>query len=231
MIKVKQGGGGPGGGQRAVPREGVAPLQGTGGRSQPGRDRRTSLTRRPSTTRPPVAGSAAARAAVQDAQAELEKAKAKSEAAHADVKVAESLVGVARKDKEKAQALLSFATIRAPFDGVITRRNVDPGDIRAERHDRQHRAAPHRGPRRHRDGLHEGARQVRPLRHPGHRGDHPDGHVARPGDQGQGHALFAFAGQPGARPHHARRGRSVQRQRGGIQGVPGQGEGQPGTPT
>ncbi len=74
-----------------------------------------------------VAGSIAARAAVQDAQAELEKAKAKSEAARADVKVAESLVGVARKDKEKAQALLSFATIRAPFDGVITRRNVDPG--------------------------------------------------------------------------------------------------------
>ncbi len=73
------------------------------------------------------AGSAAARAAVVDAQAELEKVKAKSEAAAADVKVAESLVGVARKDRDKAQALLNFATVRAPFDGVVIRRYVDPG--------------------------------------------------------------------------------------------------------
>jgi multidrug resistance efflux pump len=73
------------------------------------------------------AGSAAARFAVKDAEAELEKAKAKSEAAAADVKVAESLVGVARKDREKAQAMLDLATIRAPFDGVVIRRNADPG--------------------------------------------------------------------------------------------------------
>jgi multidrug resistance efflux pump len=73
------------------------------------------------------AGSAAARAAVKGAEAELEKARAKSEASAADVKVAESLVGVARKDRDKAQAMLNLATIRAPFDGVITRRNADPG--------------------------------------------------------------------------------------------------------
>jgi multidrug resistance efflux pump len=73
------------------------------------------------------AGTAAARAAVKDAEAELEKAKAKSEAAAADVKVADSLVGVADKAVATAQAWLSFATIRAPFDGVITRRNADPG--------------------------------------------------------------------------------------------------------
>jgi multidrug resistance efflux pump len=74
-----------------------------------------------------VAGVVTAQAAVKDAEAELEKAKAKSEAAAADVKVAESLVEVARKDVDKAQAWLEFATVRAPFDGVITRRNVDPG--------------------------------------------------------------------------------------------------------
>ena len=74
-----------------------------------------------------VANVATAQAAVKDAQAELEKAQAKSEAADADVKVAESLVGVARKDRDNAQAWLDFATIRAPFDGVITRRKVDPG--------------------------------------------------------------------------------------------------------
>jgi multidrug resistance efflux pump len=75
------------------------------------------------------AGSAAARAAVVDAKAELEKARAKSEAAAADVKVAESLIGVAQMDRDKARALLSFATVRAPFDGLVTRRKVDPGDF------------------------------------------------------------------------------------------------------
>jgi HlyD family secretion protein len=74
-----------------------------------------------------VAGSVSARAAVKDAQAELQKAEAKAEAAQADITVAEALVGVARKDRDKAQAMLGLATIRAPFDGVITRRNVDPG--------------------------------------------------------------------------------------------------------
>jgi multidrug resistance efflux pump len=74
-----------------------------------------------------VANCATARAAVKNAQAELETARAKSEAAVADVKVADSLVGVARKDRDKAQALLNFATVRAPFDGVVLRRNVDPG--------------------------------------------------------------------------------------------------------
>jgi multidrug efflux pump subunit AcrA (membrane-fusion protein) len=75
------------------------------------------------------AGSATARASVADARAELEKMTAKSEAAAADVEVAKSLVGVAKKDKEKAEALLGFATVRAPFDGVVTRRKVDPGDF------------------------------------------------------------------------------------------------------
>jgi multidrug resistance efflux pump len=74
-----------------------------------------------------VAGSQTARAAVKDAKAELERAKAKMDAAQADITVAEALVGVARKERDKAQAMLGLATIRAPFDGVITRRNVDPG--------------------------------------------------------------------------------------------------------
>jgi multidrug resistance efflux pump len=74
-----------------------------------------------------VAGSETARAAVKDAQAELQKTEAKLEAAKADITVAEALIGVARKDRDKAQAMLDLATIRAPFDGVITRRNADPG--------------------------------------------------------------------------------------------------------
>ncbi len=74
-----------------------------------------------------VAASETARAAVKDAQAELQKAQAKVEAARADIIVADSLLGVARKDKDKAQAMLNLATIRAPFAGEITARNVGPG--------------------------------------------------------------------------------------------------------
>ena len=75
------------------------------------------------------AASEEARAEVIKANADLEEAKAKLEAAVADVNLKESLVRVAGKDKDLAQTLLDYATIRAPFDGVITRRNVDPGSF------------------------------------------------------------------------------------------------------
>jgi len=75
------------------------------------------------------AASEEARAEVIKANADLEETKAKLEAAVADVNLKESLVRVAGKDKDLAQTLLDYATIRAPFDGVITRRNVDPGSF------------------------------------------------------------------------------------------------------
>jgi multidrug resistance efflux pump len=87
-----------------------------------------------------VAGSETARFAVKDAEAELQKAQAKLEAARADISVAESLIGVARKDRDKAQALLDLATIRAPFAGEITVRNADPGTFV------QNAASAHTGP-------------------------------------------------------------------------------------
>jgi multidrug resistance efflux pump len=76
-----------------------------------------------------VAASATARAAVKEALAQLEEAKVKLEAARVDVMRQEAIVEVARKDKAKAVALQSFATIKAPFAGVITQRNVDPGSF------------------------------------------------------------------------------------------------------
>jgi multidrug efflux pump subunit AcrA (membrane-fusion protein) len=71
----------------------------------------------------------AAQAAVQKAKAGLSEAQAKLEAAHADVNLKSALVNVAKKDLDRTKALLSFATITAPMDGVITRRNVDPGSF------------------------------------------------------------------------------------------------------
>jgi multidrug efflux pump subunit AcrA (membrane-fusion protein) len=76
-----------------------------------------------------LADTAAARAAVQKANAGLSEAQAKLEAAQADVDLKSTLVDVARKDCDLAKAMRSFATITSPFDGVVTRRNVDPGSF------------------------------------------------------------------------------------------------------
>jgi multidrug resistance efflux pump len=71
----------------------------------------------------------AACAAVVKAKADWKEALANLEVAKADVNLKHSLVNVAEKDRDRAQALADYAKIRAPFDGVITRRNVDPGSF------------------------------------------------------------------------------------------------------
>jgi HlyD family secretion protein len=63
-----------------------------------------------------------AEAAVRQTEAMLEKARADTTAATASIKVA-------RSDARRVQALRQFATIVAPYDGVITRRHVDAGDL------------------------------------------------------------------------------------------------------
>ncbi len=55
--------------------------------------------------------------------------KAKLEAAEVDLKVAESRIKVAEADVKQLQTRINFATIRAPFDGIITRRWVNNGDV------------------------------------------------------------------------------------------------------
>ncbi len=74
-----------------------------------------------------VAASDRARAAVEKAKAAKMGAEAKSDEAIADVKLKKALIEVAEKDLLLARELLGFGTLRAPFDGVITQRNVDPG--------------------------------------------------------------------------------------------------------
>jgi multidrug resistance efflux pump len=75
------------------------------------------------------AGTVSARVAVQQAKAELTEEEEKLAAAHADIKLKETLVRVARKDRDRAQALLDYTRITAPFDGEIIHRYVDPGDF------------------------------------------------------------------------------------------------------
>jgi multidrug efflux pump subunit AcrA (membrane-fusion protein) len=70
-----------------------------------------------------------ARAAVDKAKADLKAAIAKVKEADADEKYREEMIEVARRDRDEAAAQLDYATLRAPFNGVITRRMVNPGSF------------------------------------------------------------------------------------------------------
>jgi RND family efflux transporter MFP subunit len=63
-----------------------------------------------------------AEAAVRQGQAMLDKARS-------DVASAAAGIKVARSDVRRVKALLDYATIVAPYDGVVTQRNVDRGDL------------------------------------------------------------------------------------------------------
>ncbi len=76
-----------------------------------------------------AADSARARAAVERARADELEARAKVREALADEQLKEQLIDVAKKDVAQARALLGYATVTAPFDGIVTRRNVDPGSF------------------------------------------------------------------------------------------------------
>jgi RND family efflux transporter MFP subunit len=67
-----------------------------------------------------------------DAKAESARAgegstRARRDKAEADVKVARVHRRVADAEKKRMAALLEYANLRAPFDGVVTRRTIDPG--------------------------------------------------------------------------------------------------------
>jgi multidrug efflux pump subunit AcrA (membrane-fusion protein) len=63
------------------------------------------------------------------AKAAVQKAKADQGKADADVRAARAHVSVARAEARRSEAMYSYATIRAPFDGVITRRKASNGDF------------------------------------------------------------------------------------------------------
>jgi RND family efflux transporter MFP subunit len=68
-----------------------------------------------------------ARAKAVSARALAEKAKAERDKAEADVRGAEASLEVAKADARRLDALVQYTRLRAPFDGVVTRRAVDPG--------------------------------------------------------------------------------------------------------
>jgi RND family efflux transporter MFP subunit len=70
----------------------------------------------------------AAEEGVTSARERLNAAAARVQQAEADVDEAAAEVKVAQAELEKAQVLVRFATMTAPFDGVITQRSLFPGD-------------------------------------------------------------------------------------------------------
>lgn len=62
-------------------------------------------------------------------QEALDDARGRFEAAKAELELTKARELGMRATVEKTQAMIDFATIRAPFDGVVTERWVDPGDL------------------------------------------------------------------------------------------------------
>lgn len=68
-----------------------------------------------------------AAANVESAKAGLREAEARVSKAQADLVAAQARHRVARADLKQAETMLAYTQIRAPFDGFVTRREVDAG--------------------------------------------------------------------------------------------------------
>jgi RND family efflux transporter MFP subunit len=71
---------------------------------------------------------ATSHAALETARAQVKTKKERQQAAVRDKEVAASKVEVAQSEVDNLNVLAHFTTIRAPFNGVITKRWVDSGD-------------------------------------------------------------------------------------------------------
>ena len=67
------------------------------------------------------------KAKIQSAEASKRESEAKLEKAASDVEAARSKLRFAEADQARMEAWLEYAQIRAPFDGVVSDRHVDPG--------------------------------------------------------------------------------------------------------
>jgi RND family efflux transporter MFP subunit len=70
-----------------------------------------------------------AAAAVKEAEAKVESSQAKFKEAEALRKKAEVDIGAAKADRDRLSALVGYTRITAPYDGVVTRRNINTDDF------------------------------------------------------------------------------------------------------
>ncbi|MEZ6127201.1 MAG: efflux RND transporter periplasmic adaptor subunit [Planctomycetaceae bacterium] len=70
-----------------------------------------------------------ATSAINSAEADVAVAKAQLTSADADLKADEAATAIARRQLEEVDVLMAYATLKAPFAGMVTQRHVDPGDL------------------------------------------------------------------------------------------------------
>ncbi|MCP4857545.1 MAG: efflux RND transporter periplasmic adaptor subunit [Fuerstiella sp.] len=80
-----------------------------------------------------AAGRAAVTSAIESAVANVNVAKFKLAAAQADLKFAAAETVIQQRQIEEIDELIRYATLTAPFNGLVTKRNVSPGDLVSER--------------------------------------------------------------------------------------------------
>lgn len=80
-----------------------------------------------------AAGKAAVTATIASAAANVTVAKARLLAAEAELKVAVAETATKVREVEQIEELIKFATLTAPFTGVVTARDISPGNLVSER--------------------------------------------------------------------------------------------------
>lgn len=75
------------------------------------------------------AGRQAMTSTVQSAEADVVVAAAKLDSSKADLASAQAETEIARRELEQLDVLIGFATLRAPFSGIITQRRLELGDL------------------------------------------------------------------------------------------------------
>ncbi len=76
-----------------------------------------------------LANKEATASAILSAEAEVAVAKARTAAAKADLQSAHADTDVGRRQLEELDVMASYATLKAPFAGIVAHRDVDPGDL------------------------------------------------------------------------------------------------------
>lgn len=80
-----------------------------------------------------AAARAAVTSAIESAVANVTVAQSRLAAAAADLKFASAETAIQGRQLEEIDELINYATLTSPFAGIVTRRNVSPGDLVSER--------------------------------------------------------------------------------------------------
>lgn len=75
------------------------------------------------------AGRDAAASAIRSAEADVTVARARRNSARAELEAAQADTAIAHRQRDEIDVLVAFATVKAPFAGIVTQRRVDPGDL------------------------------------------------------------------------------------------------------